>query len=92
MLKKLCESYGVLGHEKRPVYSEMIPASDVYNVVTVDIPDEYPTSENALGETLIDIAGNTYLLTEVLTNHGDKPCISWFDGKQKHWITLEIVK
>ena len=91
MTYKLYESYGVLAHEKTPIYSDQIPASDAYNVITVDIPDEYPLSENAAGETLIDIDGGTYLLQEVLSNRGDHPVLRWFDGRNYRTKTLTVV-
>lgn len=92
MLIKLYESFGVLAHEKRPYYSEIVPASESYNVVTVDIPDDYPLSKNAMGETLIDINDVTYLLREVLNNYGDRPCLKWYDGQTKRYIILDIIK
>lgn len=91
MLYKFYESYGMLAHEKRPVYSDTIPATDAYNVITVEIPDEYPLSENEAGETLIDIDGSTYLLREVLSNRGDAPALKWFDGKTHRYVTLKVV-
>ena len=90
MKYKLYESYGVLAHEKTPVFSDEIPASEAYNVITVEIPAEYPLSENAAGETLIDIAGNTYLLSEVLKNKGDAPVLTWYDGRSYHTVPLKI--
>ena len=32
---------------------------------------------------MLDIDGRTYLLNEVITNHGDKPAIAWVDGKTR---------
>jgi hypothetical protein len=88
----LYESYGVIAHEKTPVYSETIPASSAYDVITVDIPDQYPLSRNELGETLIDIDGVTWLLREVLKNKGDHPALRWFDGRRYHTIQLKTVR
>lgn len=88
---KIYESYGVLAHEKKPVFSVDIPASDAYDEIRVYIPDEVEISENAMGEKLVDIEGNTYLLSEVLTNFGDKPCLKWFDGKKERRIMLEVI-
>lgn len=86
---KLYESMGMLAHERRPVYSDRVPATDCYDVVTVDIP--YTLSENEAGETLIDLDGQTCLLAEVLSNSGDKPCIAWFDGKCNRREILEVL-
>lgn len=91
MTYKLYESYGMLAHEKRPVYSDMIPATNAYNVITVEIPDEYTLSENGAGDTLIDIDGETYLLSEVLSNCGDSPALKWFDGQKHHVVVLKTI-
>lgn len=90
MTYKLFESWGVLGKERRPVYSDTIPATEHYDIITVDIP--YPLAENEMGETLIDIDGTTYLLSEVLTDCGDAPCIAIYDGHQMRRIMLEVIK
>lgn len=84
MTMRLYESYGALGHEFRPIYSWTVPATDHYNIVSVEIPDEYPISRSVTQDLLIDLDGETYLLREVLTNFRDSPCLIWFDGKQKH--------
>lgn len=91
---KIFESYGVLTHEKRPVYSVGRPASDAYNAVSVLISNADNTIqlfENEAGEKLITIGGTTYLLSEVLTNYGDKPCLSWFNSNGRHRIMLEVI-
>lgn len=91
MTYKLYESYGMLAHEKTPVYSDMLPATDAHNVITVEIPDEYTLSENGAGDTLIDIDGETYLLREVLSNKGDNPALKWFDGHKYHTVPLKVI-
>ena len=88
---KLYASYGVLAHEKRPVFTDTIPASDFYDVITVDIPDKYPISENIFGQTLIDIEGETYLLHEVLNNFGDDPCLSWYNEHEVRRVMLKVL-
>lgn len=91
MYYKLYESYGALAHERRPIYSDTIPATEHYNIITVDMP--FALAENAMGETLIDIDGETYLLAQVLTCRGDEPCIRWYDNRQKeHHRVLERVR
>lgn len=90
MKYKLYESYGALAHERRPIYSDTIPATEHYNAITAEIP--YTLSENTMGETLIDINDETYLLSDVLANFGDAPCITWHDGQHQHRVMLEIVK
>ena len=89
MTYRLYESYGALAHERRPIYSDTIPATEHYNIITVEMP--FPLSENAAGETLIDIDGETYLLSQVLSNYGDAPCIKWHDGHQAHRIMLKVL-
>ena len=91
MRYKLYASYGVLAHEKTPIYSDEAPASEAYSIITVEIPDEYPLSENGLGETLIDIYGSTYLLQEVLTNSGDRPALKWYDGQSYYTVPLKVI-
>lgn len=89
MTYKLYESFGMLAHERRPIYSDTIPATEHYNIITVDMP--FPLSENAMGETLIDIDGETYLLCDVLSNHGDAPCIKWYDGHTMRRVMLKVL-
>lgn len=91
MLQKLYESFGVLAHEKQPVYSDIVPASEYYNIVTVDIPEKYPLSENSDGLALIDIDGKTYTLHDVLSNYGDSPCLTWHDGFYPHRVMLDVI-
>lgn len=90
MTYKLYESWGMLGKERRPVYSDMIPATEHYNVLTVEMP--FQLSENGIGETLIDLEGETYLLSDVLSDWGDAPCIKWHDGNKAHRVMLEVIK
>lgn len=90
MTYKLYESWGMLGKERRPVYSDMIPATDHYDVITVEMP--FALAENDFGETLIDIDGKTYLLSDALSDWQDAPCITWYDGKKSHRIMLEVIK
>lgn len=89
---KLYESYGVLAHEYEPVYTEQAPLTNAYNVVTVEIPDEYPISESITNETLIDIDGETYLLLQVLSNVKDAPALQWYDGQREHFRRLNVIR
>jgi len=93
MKLKIIANHGVLAHEKHPAYSIGAKLSDIYDRITVEIPDEYPISESVTGEPLIDLDGRTYLLSEVLTNWGDMPCIRWTnkDGKPQR-RNLKIVQ
>lgn len=89
MKYKLYESYGLIAHEKKPIYSDTIPATEHYNIVTVEMP--FPLSENAMGETLVEIDGQVYLLSEVLSNFGDAPCIIWYDGHNNRRVMLDVL-
>ena len=40
MKLSLYKSYGVLAHEGHPVYSVHAPASDIFDRITVEVPDE----------------------------------------------------
>lgn len=90
MTYKLYESWGMLGKERRPVYSDMIPATDHYNILTVEMP--FPLKENEMGETLIDLDGKNYLLSEVLSDWNDMPCIKWYDDQKSHRVMLDVIK
>lgn len=92
MTHKLYASYGVLAHEKQPVYTDGLPASDIYDLVTVDLPAGVSIHHNAEGETLVDIDGQVYFLNDILsTDDQDQPILTWFDGLQAHVIPLTIV-
>ena len=47
---KLYESWGVLAHEKQPVYTFNCPVSDAYNLVEVELP--HVTGANDYGELI----------------------------------------
>lgn len=81
MKVKVYKSYGLLTHEKVPYYSFGRPATEIYDILSLDIPNVIGANET--GEPLLDIDGRTYLLNEVITNHGDKPAIAWVDGKTR---------
>ena len=55
---KLYESWGVLAHEKQPVYTVNCPVSDAYNLVEVELP--HVTGANDYGELLITLDGTQY--------------------------------
>lgn len=81
------KSYGVLSHEKQPVYSYGSPASEIYDEITVELPGYIGV--NDYGEPMVDIDGKRYLLSEVLRNYGDKPALLWYDGRRRHHIFLK---
>ena len=90
---KLYKSYGVLAHEKQPVYTLYSPASDIYDEVNVVLPDGWYTTQTVFDETLIcSPDGDTYFANEILSNWGDSPALVWYDNRQKmHRIMLEVV-
>lgn len=92
MTHKLYASYGVLAHEKQPVYTDGLPASDIYDLVTVDLPAGVSILHHAAGGTLVDIDGQVYFLNDILsTDDQDQPILTWFDGIKTHVIPLAIV-
>lgn len=86
---KIYKSYGVLAHEKQPVYTVSNPASDIYDVITVGIPVK--TWENQYGEIGVTLDGEDYLLSDVITNRGDAPVMRWYDGRNERWMGLEVM-
>lgn len=88
MTVKIYKSYGVLAHEKQPFYSISTPASDVYDIVAVDIP--FPTWHNYMGDIGVTIDGVDYILSDILTNRGDAPVLMWYDGHHNHYKHLDI--
>ena len=83
------KSYGVLAHEKEPMFTVYGPASEFYDIVTVQIPDKYPISENDMGDYLITLDDVTYLLQEVLSNSGIHPVLRWYDGRSYRTVYLD---
>lgn len=81
-------SYGVLAHEKKNYYSVDGPASDIYDKIEVNIPDEIVIGKNAFGELILNLDGTKYLLSEVLTNADDDPVLRWYNGKTYKTINL----
>ena len=95
MKLKLYGIYGTLAHEKRPVYTDVRPTGEALacsEQITVEVPEQYPLSKNAMEETLIDIDGSTYLLQHVLTQYNGLPCLEWYDrGNFPHRVMFQIV-
>lgn len=87
---ELYESFGVLAHEKEPVYSLFAPASDVYNRVTVELP--HVTGQTVLGEPVLTLDGTDYPLHDVLTTWDNRPALCWHDGLHPRRIMLEAVE
>lgn len=87
---EICKSYGVLGYEKVPFYS-LNPASDIYDRITVNVPDDLYAGENAYGDPLVTLSGMTYKLDEVLRNRADNPMLAWHDGDKVKYRMLSAV-
>lgn len=86
-------NYGVLAHEKEVIYTTApTDYATVSEPITVEIPESFKPGKNALDMILVEIDGKNYLLDEVLTNRGDDPCISWYDGREFHFVCLSVIK
>lgn len=92
MIISIYKSYGVLAHEKEPVYTYGNPASEIYDVVSVEIPETFSPCEAVNDNILVHVGGYDYLINEVLTNAGEAPALRWSDGDKTHWRRLRIVK
>lgn len=87
---KIYANYGVLAHEKEPVFTVGCPIEEnLADELTVIIPDEFEPYEAQYGAIALTLSGRKYLLREVLTNRGDDPVLSWYDGKE-HWKKLKV--
>ena len=83
------DNYGVLGAEKRGVYT-LTPVGDLYDTLTVEIPDELICGRNAADELLLELGGETYTLGMVLC--GDKsPCIMVPRANGAQYIGLKVI-
>ena len=82
-------SYGVLTHEKHPVYSLSVPASEIYDTFDLTLPDGWRFCESTHGDTLIESPdGTLYLWYDILTNFGDHPVLRWYDGYTERRVDL----
>lgn len=82
MIVKIYANYGVLAHEKETVYT-IAPHENatVSEPVTVTIPESVNPCKNEAGEIIVTLDGMAYLLSEVLTNAGNRPVLRWYDGR-----------
>ena len=86
------KSYGVLAREKQPVYTFDRPASEIYDAISVLVPDGWSIGENAAGETLVESPdGITYRGKEILSNWGESPAFRWYDGHADRHVILEVI-
>lgn len=86
--RKVYENYGVLAHEKKPVYSVGSPITEVYNELSLALPDGWEWCENAAGETMIESPDGILLpVRGTIVSWGDGIAIVYFDGyKSRHII------
>lgn len=92
MTMKIYASMGVLSHEKRPVYTVGGPAGEIYDELTVELPDGWELDENEAGEPLLTMpTGEVYLASDLLTNADDDPALRWYDGNEYHHIVLHQI-
>lgn len=81
-------NYDVLGADKCIVYS--VARADIYDELVVDVPDDLFAGYTSYGAVLINAAGGTYLLDELLYSYEDKPYIRFWspDGESLHELTV----
>ena len=83
---KLYKNFGVLAHEKEPVYTYFTPAAAAHDRVAVGIPQV--SGLNEYDEPLLSLNGRDYPLHDVLTTVDDAPALRWYDGQDYHIIPL----
>ena len=86
MVIKLYKNYGLLAHEKEPVYTYFVPAATAHDRVTVDIPQI--SGMNEYDEPLVSLDGRDYPLYDVLYTVDDALALRWYDGQTYHTIPL----
>lgn len=86
---KIYASYGILAHEKEPLYTFGAPAGEIHDELTVEVP--HVVGYNDFDEPFLDLYGMTYRLTEVLSNKGDNPALIWCNDQGKHFEILEVL-
>lgn len=83
---KLYKNFGVLAHEKEPVYTYFTPAAAAHDRVAVDIPQV--SVMNEYDEPLVSLDVRDYPLHDVLTTVDDSPALLWYDGQTYHIFPL----
>ena len=86
---KMYATYGVIAHEKQPVYTLDRPCGEIYDAYTLTAPEGWSFAESVSGDTLVESPdGTTYTGAEILTNWGDVPCFCWYDGHSDRRVML----
>lgn len=75
MRAKIYANYGVLTHEKQPVYTMYPIDNELADELTVIIPNEYKPYKTVYGNVVVTISGNKYFLCQALS------CFPWFMKK-----------
>ena len=73
-------NYGLLAHEKQTVYT-LAQATNICDTVRVIIPNV--SGANVVDEPILNLDGQDYLLSEVLTSVKDKPALRWVATENK---------
>ncbi len=93
---KIFANYGVLGAEKRIVYSYMAPRSEIYDELIVELPenDSFNLYENYMGDLMVETTwGNRYTVHDVLNDLNDKPLFNALEnGNKWHRVYLNIIE
>lgn len=90
---RLFGAYGILGHEKLPVFT-VARDGEIRNgfqdELIVEIP--YPMYETADGEIAVSIGGEDWLLNDMLANAGHDPCLNVPFGRNGAMsVPLEVI-
>lgn len=86
-------SYGVTGHEYRPVYATGA-LTEAYDELTVEIPGCLKQYETAAGAKCYELEGRSYMLDELLcATKDDDPGITWCDDRGRSRLApLSVVQ
>lgn len=97
---KLYKSYGVIAHEAHPVYTIGTPASDIYDIIEVTIPNGVTASKNKAGEIIFefeDAPKQRFTARETLSNRGETPILRFWDFDREgpnatmRWVELKEI-
>lgn len=84
-------NYGVLAHEKLPVYTTAINCTPYYDKIILDIP--FDCYLNSYCDYIVRIDGEHYELSRILVSMRDgNPALRWVDRQGNHCRKLRIVK
>lgn len=84
-------NYGVLAHEKKPVFtiSNTHAHTTVSEEIEITLPDKWGVGEDRLGRKLIITPdGEKYIADDIISSYGENPALNWYDGGKEHRIIL----